>query len=313
MAFLRRVAAGRDVPEQRLHEVAEHYYAAGGSPINSQCRALLDSLRAELHSAGLPLATYWGNRNWHPLLEDTLARMRDDGVERALAFVTSAYGSYSGCRQYVEDIARARRAVGSRAPVVEKLRLYYNHPGWVGPWRSSLGRALGQAGEDTDVLFSAHSVPLAMAAASPYEQQIHEAARLVAEGTGLQPPAWRVVWQSRSGNPGTPWLEPDVCDAIRATDKTTVVVVPIGFVSDHMEVIHDLDVEAAAAARERSTRFVRADTVSTDPCFARMAIQLVQERLEPRAPRLAEGTLGPWLDVCPAGHCIPSPSDRPRP
>jgi len=314
MPFLRRVTAGRDVPEERLRDVAEHYHAAGGaSPLNAQCRALLECLRTELVAAGLPLALYWGNRNWHPLLEDTLVRMRDDGVERALAFVTSAYGSHSSCRQYIDDIARAARAAGPRAPVVEKLRLYYNHPGWVGPWCSSLERALLGAARDAAVLFSAHSIPLAMAAASPYEQQVHETARLVAGAVGLRRVVWRVVWQSRSGGPGTPWLEPDICDAIEDSAATTVVVVPIGFVSDHMEVIWDLDVEAAAVARKKDMRFVRASTVSTDPAFARMAIQLVQERMERSAAHLASGDLGPWPDTCPTGHCLlPQPSSSRR-
>jgi ferrochelatase len=315
MPFLRRVTAGRDVPARRLAEVAEHYYAAGGaSPINAQCRALLEALRDEL--AGLPLALYWGNRNWHPLLEATLGRMRDDGVRRALAFVTSAYGSFSSCRQYLDDIARARQAAGASAPAVDKLRLYYNHPRWVEAWVASLRRALAQAallGEresrQADVLFSAHSVPLAMAAVSPYAQQVNEAARLVAQGAGVPAERWQLVWQSRSGAPGSAWLGPDVCEVVRASHAPSVVVVPIGFVSDHMEVVHDLDVEAASAATERGARFVRAATPSTDPAFARMVRELVQERLDPSAPRLAVGDDGPWPDLCPTGHCqLPRPT-----
>jgi ferrochelatase len=306
MPFLRRVTEGRGVPEGRLHEVAAHYYAAGGkSPINDQCRALLRALRLEL--SGSQLGLYWGNRNWHPLLADTLATMRDDGVRRAAAFVTSAYGGYSGCRQYLEDIEAARAAVGPRAPVVDKLRLYYNHPGWVEPWVASLRRALGQAGSaqngEREVLFSAHSVPLAMPEARLYAAQVHETARLVALGAGLAPPQWKLVWQSRSGPPSAHWLGPDICDAVRASSASAFVVVPVGFVSEHMEVIYDLDIEAAAAASATGASYTRARTVSDEPAFVAMVHQLLDEREDPSAPRLSLGTYGPWPVTCPPGHC----------
>jgi ferrochelatase len=322
--FLRRVTAGRDVPESRIDKVAEHYYANGGaSPLPAQCRALLDALRTEL--AGTSLGIYWGNRNWHPLLEDTLAQMRDDGVERALAFVTSAYGGYSACRQYLDDIAAARAKVGPGAPLVEKLRPYYNHPGWVRPWASHLAMALEVCSvvatvlpepveeSPTDeratrpeepaleVLFSAHSIPLAMARNSPYVDHVSEAARLTAEAARVK--SWQLVWQSRSGSPSSPWLGPDVCDAIRASSAKAIVVVPIGFACDNMEIVYDLDVEAAAAARERGAHFVRAATVSASPAFVSMVRELVQERLDPSAPRRAEGLFGPWPEACPDGHC----------
>jgi ferrochelatase len=312
MPFLRRVTAGRGIPEGRLAQVAQHYYDAGGaSPVNAHCRALLGALRSEL--AGLDMALYWGNRNWPPMLEATVAQMRDDGVRRALAFVTSPYGGYSSCRQYLDDIALARTAAGPGAPEIDKLRLYYNHPGWVGPWVTSLRRALATAGQapgeqcagGTEVLFSAHSIPQAMAATSPYAQQVLEAARLVAEGAGLPPDRWRLAWQSRSGAPGSAWLEPDICDAVRACGAATIVVVPVGFVSDNMEVVHDLDVEAAAAAERNGARFVRAETVIADPTFVAMVRELVQERLGPDVPRLALGNDGPWPGTCPPGHCPP--------
>ena len=304
--FLRRVTAGRSVPEARLQQVAQHYYAAGGkSPINDQCRTLLQGLGAALSPWALRL--YWGNRNWHPFLEDTLATMRDEGIHRAVALVTSAYGGYSSCRQYLEDIERARAAVGPRAPAVDKLRLFYNHPGWVGPWVTSLQRALrgamGRGGGATEVLFSAHSVPAAMPGASLYAAQVQETSSLVAEGAGLAPAQWRLVWQSRSGAPGSAWLEPDVCDAVRGSSAGVVVVVPLGFVSEHMEVVHDLDVEAANAARDRGARFARAATVSSDPDFLAMVRELVEERLDTFLPRRALGRYGPWPDDCPAGHC----------
>ncbi|MGC8626338.1 MAG: ferrochelatase [Acidimicrobiales bacterium] len=311
MAFLRRVAEGRAVPEGRLREVAAHYYAAGGkSPINDQCRALLRALRLEL--SGLQLGLYWGNRNWHPLLADTLATMRDDGVRRAAAFVTSAYGGYSGCRQYLEDIEAARAAVGPRAPVVDKLRLYYNHPGWVEPWAASLRHALAQAGNTKDgereVLFSAHSVPLAMPEARLYADQVHETARLVAERAGLGPSQWKLVWQSRSGPPSAQWLGPDIRDVVRASSASAFVVVPVGFVSEHMEVIYDLDIEVAAIASGAGASYTRASTVSADPAFVAMVHQLLQEREDPTAPRLSLGPSGPWPPTCPKGHCTSAPT-----
>ncbi len=312
MPFLRRVTAGRGIPEHRIAEVAEHYYAAGGaSPLNAQCRALTEALRGELARVGL--RTYWGNRNWHPLLDDTLAQMRDDGIERALAFVTSAYGGYSSCRQYLDDIETARRRVGNGTPVVEKLRLYYNHPGWVGPWAAKLAEALDavDAGPEphqvdgVDVIFTAHSVPASWAATSPYVEQLTESSRLVAEKAGVT--SWQLAWQSRSGPPGSPWLEPDVRQVIIGSKAGTVVLVPIGFVCDNMEITHDLDVEAAEVAKEKGANLVRVPTVSDSPAFVEMVYELVQERLDPSLPRRSLGHDGPWPDTCPEGHC---PSGR---
>jgi protoporphyrin/coproporphyrin ferrochelatase len=307
--FLRRVTAGRGIPESRIAQVAEHYYAAGGaSPLNARCRELMDAVRDEL--AALGLALYWGNRNWHPLLEDTLAQMRDDGVTQALAFVTSAYGGYSSCRQYLDDIARARATVGAAAPVVDKLRLYYNHPGWVEPWAANLARALealrpeenkGSPNDDVAVIFTAHSVPTRMAATSPYVEHVTETARLAAEVAGLG--SWQLAWQSRSGPPGTPWLEPEVGQVIAASPAATVVLVPIGFVCDNMEIVHDLDVEAAAEVKEKGASLVRVATVSNSPRFVEMVLELVQERLDHQASRLSMGRHGPWPDSCPLGHC----------
>ena len=323
MPFLRQVTAGRGIPESRTESVARHYYDVGGtSPINASCRELLAALRQELD--GLGLALYWGNRNWHPWLAATLAQMRDDGVQRALALVTSAYGGYSSCRQYLDDIKTAREAVGAGAPEISKLRLYYNHPGWVRPWATSLGAALDQARRatsstspppgggahgrgdqdgtaDVEVLFSAHSIPLSMARTSPYVQHVTETARLSAELAGVK--AWRLVWQRRSGRPGSPWLGPDIGEVIAASTAPSVVVVPIGFVCDNMEIIHDLDVEAAAAARQRGARLFRAATVSTSPEFVAMVRQLVEERLGAAGTRAALGADGPWPDECPVGHC----------
>ena len=305
MPFLRRVSAGRGIPDERLQAVAEHYYAAGGaSPLNARCRELLSALGQGTPALSLPL--YWGNRNWHPLLEDTLAQMRDDGARRALAFVTSAYGGYSSCSQYLDEIAAARSKVGAGAPQVDKLRLFYNHPAWVAAWAKSASKALASLDtSDATVLFSAHSIPLAAARTSPYEHHMNETARLVAEAAGVW--RWQLVWQSRSGRPGQPWLGPDVCEVIEAERPPAVAVVPIGFVLENMEVVHDLDVDAARAAGKVGTRFVRADCVSGYPEFAGMVKDLVHERLDPTAPRPALGEDGPWADNCPAGHC-PSPA-----
>jgi ferrochelatase len=258
-----------------------------------------------MESMGLRL--YWGNRNWSPLLADTLAQMRDDGVTRALAFVTSAYGGYSSCRQYLDDMVAAREVVGAGAPALDKLRLYYNHPGWVGPWAASVAgaqdqaqRALGGAGP-VEVLFSAHSIPVAMAETSPYVEHVTETARLAAEVAGVE--TWRLVWQSRSGSPRTPWLGPDICEVISASEAAAVVVAPVGFVCDNMEIVHDLDVEAAGTAAAKGIPFFRAPTVSSTPEFISMVVDLVRERLTGTFRPEALGSHGPWPDECPLGHC----------
>jgi protoporphyrin/coproporphyrin ferrochelatase len=310
MPFLANVLRGRNVPESRMREVAHHYELFGGiSPINGQNRRLISALESELAAHGPRLPVYWGNRNWHPLLADTLRRMRDDGVRSALAFVTSAYSSYSGCRQYREDVERAREAVGPDAPRVEKLRAFYNHPGFVGPNVENLRAALEQIPEErrtaARVAFTAHSIPSAMAAGCEYERQLSETSRLVAEGAGAA--RWRLVFQSRSGPPTQPWLEPDVCDHLRALKEkgvTDVVVAPVGFISDHMEVLYDLDTEAHALAGELGVNMVRAATVGTHPEFVRLIRELIQERLDPALPPRALGAYPPAHDVCPVDCCL---------
>ena len=312
LPFLEQVLRGRDVPRRRLEQVAEHYHRFGGvSPINGQNRALIAALTEELDRHGPPLPVYWGNRNWHPFLADTVRRMSADGVRRALAFVTSPYASYSGCRQYLDDIARARAEVGPTAPTIDKVRVFFNHPGFVRPNAANLRACLDQMGGPAHVAFTAHSIPVAMAATSDYVRQLRSTARLVAEqaAPGAEPP-WQLVFQSRSGPPGQPWLEPDIGDHLRALAAAgvdTVVVAPIGFISDHMEVVYDLDTEAAGLAAELGLRFVRAATVGTDPDFVAMVRQLIDERLGPGAPRLALGALGPYRDVCAPG-CCPGPA-----
>jgi len=309
MPFLRNVLSGRNVPVERLEAVAAHYEHFGGvSPINAQNRTLLEALREEFDRFGLGLPLYWGNRNWHPLLADTMKKMADDGVTRAIAFVTSAFSSYSGCRQYLEDIARARAAAGARAPRVDKLRAFWNHPGFVEAMidgvRDAAGEVPAERRAEARLTFTAHSIPRAMAAGCDYVAQLEEACRLVAEGAGWL--SWRLVYQSRSGPPGQPWLEPDVLDHLRelkAEGATDVVLSPLGFVSDHMEVKYDLDFEARAKAAELGLSLVRAGTPGTHPRFVRMVRELVEERLREAAVRPALGARGPAPDACPDDCC----------
>ena len=310
--FLENVLRGRNVPRERMLEVAEHYKHYGGvSPINAQNRALIAALENELANHGPELPVYFGNRNWHPMLEDTVRKMKDDGITRAIAFVTSAFSCYSGCRQYRENVLAACDAVGEGAPVIDKLRVYYNHPGFVEPMVDHVKKALANVDEpkreSTQVVFTAHSIPQGMADNSKYVWQLEESCRLVAEGVGSNP--WRLVYQSRSGSPHHPWLEPDVCDYIEDSHAeqpmSDVVVVPIGFISDHMEVMYDLDDEAKELCDNLGINMYRAETVGTDPRFVTMIRQLVQERMVGEPSRLCMGVHGPSHDVCPEDCCLP--------
>jgi protoporphyrin/coproporphyrin ferrochelatase len=317
MPFLSNVLRGRNVPESRMRKVARHYELFGGvSPINGQNRRLIAALERELEENGPRMPVYWGNRNWHPMLADTLGRMRDDGIRSALAFVTSAYSSYSGCRQYREDIERARESIGEGAPRVEKLRAFFNHPGFVGPNVLNLRAALAQLPETrrgaARVAFTAHSIPEAMAAGCDYERQLLETCRLVAEGAGRE--EWKLVFQSRSGPPTQPWLGPDVCDYLRELKQSGVedlVVAPVGFISDHMEVLYDLDTEARRLSEELGLNMIRAATVGTHPEFVSMIRELILERLDDATPRRALGSLPPRQDLCAADCCVPAFAARP--
>jgi protoporphyrin/coproporphyrin ferrochelatase len=355
LEFLENVTRGRGVPRERLEEVARHYYAFGGvSPINAQCRDMLDAIGAALRAGGIGLPLYWGNRNWHPFIEDTVRQMAADGVQRAIAFVTSAYGSYSACRQYLDDIDRAvaqvQAAGGPRAPRIDKIRPYFNHPGFIEPFAAGVEDALAglpaaaQAG--ARLVFTAHSVPVGMAAASGsrsaatavpgaaggrYGAELREASSLIAERVRGGALPFDLVFQSRSGPPSVPWLEPDVNDHLAALAKgtladgtplpegppTAVVAVPVGFVSDHMEVVHDLDVEAAQTAASLGVPFARAKAPGPTTRFAAMVRELVAERVS-GAPALALGELGlgafaGGAQACPADCCryVPARPGRP--
>ncbi len=315
MPFLQNVTRGRGVPPERLEEVAEHYRLFDGvSPINAQNRALVAALSELLASRGPKLPVYWGNRNWHPFIEDTLATMRDDGIGRAITFVTSAFSSYSACRQYREDMLRAQKVVGKGAPILDKLRHFFNHPGFIDPQVENVGRALEgmpiERRREARLVFTAHSIPTAMADTSSYVSQLHEASRLVAEGLGRRD-EWDLVYQSRSGSPRVPWLEPDVCDHIEDLSEKgvrDVVLVPIGFVSDHLEIAFDLDIEARGKAKECSMGLVRAATVGTHPRFVEMIRELIVERTSGASERIAVGDLEASHDVCAADCCVFHPT-----
>jgi protoporphyrin/coproporphyrin ferrochelatase len=292
LPFLENVTRGRGIPAERLAEVAEHYYAVGGaSPINAQCRELLAAIAA----AGLDLPMYWGNRNWQPFLTDTVAKLADDGAERVIAFATSAYSSYSACRQYLDDIDLAVAAVGPRAPRIDKIRPYFNHPGFIEPFAASVADALA-------------TLPGGASGGA------REAARLIAERTRGGSLPFDLVYQSRSGPPSVPWLEPDVNDHLAALAKegaaAAVVVVPVGFVSDHMEVVHDLDTEAARASDSLGLPFARAKAPGATPRFASMVCELVAERAT-GAPALALGDfgLGAFAGSAFAGSAFDSAAD----
>jgi ferrochelatase len=286
-------------------EVAEHYYHFGGiSPINQQMRELGAALENELEQRGSRLPVYWGNRNWDPLLADTIRKMREAGVRRAVAFVMSAYSSYSGCRQYLEDIVRAREAVGEGAPEIHKLRLFYNHPGFIEPMVERTRAALDQCPGGA-LVYTAHSVPVSMAATSRYEAQLREACRLVSDR--LDRPDWQLAFQSRSGPPSQPWLGPDINEYLRqlhAAGTRNAVVVPIGFISDHMEVLYDLDTEAQALCDQLGLNMVRAATVGNHPAFVSMIRELTLERMGELPPRWL-GDHGPSQDVCEPDCCAP--------
>jgi ferrochelatase len=311
LPFLENVLRGRNVPRERMVEVAAHYELFGGkSPLHEQVRSLIRALVSELNAHGPRMAVYWGNRNWHPMLAETVRQMADDGVRRALAVFLSPYSSYSSCRQYLENIEQARSEVGPDAPPIDRVRAYYNHPGFIAAMvdrvRAALSKLPVEHRASAELVFTAHSIPLAMAQNCRYEAQLREACRLVSGELGRDD--WRLVYQSRSGPPSQPWLEPDVCDYLRDIGKQnrvrSVVLVPIGFLSDHIEVLYDLDIEAKAVAEELGLVMVRAGTAGTHPRVVEMLRLLIAERMADSPQRLSLGADGPAQDVCPPSCCL---------
>jgi len=312
MPFLENVLRGKRVPRERMLEVAEHYlHFDGVSPINQQNRELIAALEKELEARGPRLPIYWGNRNWHPYLNETVRRMAEDGVRRALAFVTSAFSSYSGCRQYREDIVRARSVIGMRSPRIDKIRVFFNHPGFIEASADRVRDAYARLPEEerdrAPLVFSAHSIPVSMSENCAYVAQLREACRLVAHAAGLS--KWKLAYQSRSGPPHQPWLEPDVGEVAKefaAAGHPSMVVCPIGFISDHMEVLFDLDTELAQACSELGIRLVRAATAGIHPEFIGMIRELILERMNQSPIRRYVGELGAAPDFCPVDCCPPS-------
>lgn len=315
MPFLENVTRGRNIPRARLLEVAEHYHHFGGkSPINDQVRELIAALRAELDRSNIALPIYWGNRNWHPLLPDTVKAMTNDGVTNSLAIVLSAYSSYSSCRQYRENLQTARDAAGPDAPTIDKLRVFYNHPDFIIANAERLTVALETLPADrrdqVHIVFTAHSIPTSMAQSCDYTRQLMETGRLIADALSIPTARWSLAYQSRSGRPQDHWLEPDILDhltLLHDQDVRLVAIAPIGFLSDHMEILYDLDEEAMLKARSLGLTLVRAQTVGTHPRFVAMLRELINERLTRSPLRRAIGHYPAGHDVCPT-DCCPAPA-----
>lgn len=312
MPFLDNVLRGKNVPEERKLEVAHHYELFGGvSPINEQNRELVEKLAAELTSRGVDLPVLLANRNTEPFIPDALRECREKGYRKLLVYVTSGFSCYSGCRQYRENLMSAQAEIGPEAPTFDKIRVFFNHPLFIDVLTDRVGEAftlLPEAERDrARLVFTAHSIPRSMADNSAYTTQLNETARLVAER--LEKPEWDLVFQSRSGPPRMPWLEPDIrdhLDALKAEGVISVVVSPLGFVSDHMEVLFDLDLEARDHAAKLGMNYVRASTPGNDPRMVEMIAELVRERLEDWPERRTVGRLPAKHDVCPA-DCCPAP------
>ncbi len=308
--FLRNVASGREIPEKRLIQVKEQYGLFGGiSPINQQNRELIEALREELDKNGIPLPIYFGNRNWKPFLKDTIEVLHREGKRNVLALVTSAFGSYSGCRQYQEDLQNAISEAGAHDLKMQKIRLYWNHPGFFAAMQSILSSALLSLDdgitESTRLVFTAHSIPSAWEEFSPYKSQLLDFAESLSASVASDL-RWDLAFQSRSGPPTIPWLEPDILDHLETLDPATtsqVVLIPIGFLSDHMEVIYDLDNQALPHAETLGFKALRTPTVGTHPEFVTGLRQLIEEKVGGKEPLVAFGEI--W--ECSAKCCsIPS-------
>jgi ferrochelatase len=307
LPFLENVLRGKNVPRERMLEVAEHYYHFDGrSPINEQTKELIAAVEQEFREHGVKLPVYWGNRNWHPFLADTLKQMQADGIRHAAALVTSAFGSYSGCRQYREDIARALQAAGTEDLLIEKLPNFCDREEFIATMVDRVRMAMAElppaersgAGpiKAEQLIFTAHSIPMSMAESSPYVRQLREASERVATACGVS--NWTLVYQSRSGPPSQPWLAPDICDYLReqhAAGVRSVIICPIGFISDHMEVLYDLDTEARALCDQLGIKMVRAGTAGSHPKIVGMLRDMV-----------LNAAASPVLGYCEAG-CCPAP------
>ena len=297
LPFLENVLRGKNVPRERMLEVAEHYYHFDGrSPINEQNRELIATLEREFKGHGMKMPVYWGNRNWHPLLAETLRQMQADGVRRAAALVTSAFGSHSGCRQYREDIARAQKEADANELKIEKLPNFCDRAEFIDVMIERVRAAMAQLPGAEQLIFTAHSIPVSMAESSPYVRQLNEASTRVAKACGVS--NWMLVYQSRSGPPAQPWLAPDICDYLRAQHAAgigSVIICPIGFISDHMEVLYDLDTEARAVCEQIGLKMVRAGTAGTHPKLAAMVRDMVMS-----------AQASPVLGYCEPG-CCPAP------
>jgi len=295
LPFLENVLRGKNVPRERMLEVAEHYYHFDGrSPINEQTKELIAAVEKEFRDHGVKLPVYWGNRNWHPFLAETLKQMQADGIRHAAALATSAFGSYSGCRQYREDIARALQAAGTEDLLIEKLPNFCDREEFTAVMVDRVKTAMQQWPTPEQIIFTAHSIPLSMAESSPYVRQLKEASARVAAACGVS--NWQLVYQSRSGPPQQPWLAPDICDYLReqhAAGVRSVIICPIGFISDHMEVLYDLDTEARALCDQLGIKMVRAGTAGSHPKLISMLRDMV----------LNSATF-PVLGYCEAGCCF---------
>jgi len=314
MPFLDNVLRGLSLPPAAVKEIAKRYDAYGGvSPINAHTRTLIAALEAELAAHHIDLPVYWGNRNWSPYLRDTVIEMRDAGVKRAIAFVTSTFGSYSGCRRYREDLYAACDGIAD-APTIDRLRAGYNHPGFIeavaGRVRDALMAVPDEIRERVALLFTAHSLPVAMAEQAPYVAQLAESAELVTAALGRS--SFELAYQSNNASYGNAWLTPRIEDVLiehAGAGDSHVVVIPIGFVCDHMEVVLDLDVDAKQIADEHGLTMIRAATVGSHPAFVAMIRELIEERVD-GTERRALGRYGPGHDRCPANCCLPG---RPGP
>ncbi len=313
LPFLRNVLKGRNVPEQRMLAVARHYELFNGvSPINEQNRRLISALSPVIEFDGPKLPIYWGNRNWHPHLKDTVMQMADDGIKRAIAFVTAGYSSYSSCRQYLENIEEARQAVGVNAPQIDKIAPFYNHPDFIATNADNLIVALSRLEEESrkeaEVIFTAHSIPGSMAEGCCYVAQLEEAAHLIVDKAQIGN-KWRIAYQSRSGSPSQVWLEPDINLAIKGIGQKGgkyVVIAPIGFVSDHMEILYDLDTESKQLCQQLGIVYTRANTAGTHPGFVSMIKKLVDEKIMQASAEQQNGDLITnnefcFNDCCPKG------------